>query len=131
MYEERLKGPASKWYYYIKTLPENMEIIPVYYSEGQMALLEGSNFVEKVETRKRELEEDYKFIVKNSDFLKEMTLEEYIYHMCLVSSRVFGFERKGVKTSSMIPLIGTTCTYFTIRYAKPPETKEKSVELRQ
>ena len=107
-----------------------MEIIPVYYTEVELELLKGSRFEEKVRTRKKEMKEDYKYIIENSDFLKDMTLEDYIYHMCLVSSRVFGFERKGVKTSSMIPFIGRLLN-FIFRHAQPPEAQEEPMELRQ
>lgn len=103
--EEKLKGEKSWWKYYLKSLPPNMNTMPVFYSEEQKALLKGSPVLRTLNKRVKEMEKDYNLLKENLEEFEYISYETFAYHRCLASSRVFGFIVEGVKTGGMVPFI--------------------------
>ena len=63
--QERLKI-HSKWMAYINILPRKYDNFPIFYTEFEMNLLEGSPFLQVIINKKRDVEADYKTIVEVS-----------------------------------------------------------------
>lgn len=80
--------------------------MPLFYSEEEKELLKGSPVLRTLEKRIREMRRDYNILKENIEEFQDISYEEFAYYRCLASSRVFGFEIKGVKTGGMVPFIG-------------------------
>lgn len=103
--EERLKGEDSFWKYYLKSLPPNMNTMPIFYSEEQKALLKGSPVLRTLNKRIKEMKADYDILRTSLEEFQSISYESFAYHRCLASSRVFGFIVNGVKTGGMVPFL--------------------------
>jgi hypothetical protein len=103
--EERLKGENSFWKYYLKSLPPNMNTMPVFYSEEQKELLKGSPVLKTLNKRAVNMKQDYDLLKENFEEFAQISYETFAYHRCLASSRVFGFIVEGTKTGGMVPFL--------------------------
>lgn len=103
--EERFKGEDSFWKHYLKSLPPNMNTMPIFYTEEQKALLKGSPVLRTLNKRIKEMKADYNILSTNLEEFQNISYESFAYHRCLASSRVFGFIVDGVKTGGMVPFL--------------------------
>lgn len=63
--EERLKGEKSWWKFYLKSLPPNMNTMPIFYSEDQKALLKGSPMLYILNKMVNDMKKDYALLKEN------------------------------------------------------------------
>jgi len=107
LYTESLKGEESLYCDYIDLLPQNMNHMPIFYSEEELSILEGSSFLEQIEERKQDIATDYRIITDAYiEGLESLTLHRYSYFRAIVSSRLFGFTIGDKKTSALVPIVG-------------------------
>lgn len=83
-----------------------MDSMPVFYSEEEKALLKGSPVLKTLKKRLKEMSHDYNLLKENLQEFANISYDMFAYHRCLASSRVFGFNIKGVKTGGMVPFLG-------------------------
>ena len=58
------KGNESKWKYYFDFLPVSYNNFPIFYGEKEISLLKGTQFLELINKKKREMKEDYDLLIK-------------------------------------------------------------------
>ena len=104
--QERRKGEESFWKYYLKSLPPNVNSMPLFFVEEEKAMLEGSPVLRTLEKRVKEMDKDFNTLKDNIPEFRSISYSEFAYHRCLASSRVFGFQVNGKKTGGMVPFLG-------------------------
>ena len=58
------KGNKSKWKYYFDFLPVSYNNFPIFYGEKEFNYLQGTQFLELIKKKKREMKEDYDLLTK-------------------------------------------------------------------
>ena len=102
MLDDMRKGSYMLPYY--KILPKSAYHFPVLWSDKTLSLLKGSDMVEKIYNRKRNLRHDYDIITKHCpEFSSEYTYDEFLFTRLIVGSRNFGIIIDGVRRSAMVP----------------------------
>mmetsp|Transcript_11752 Transcript_11752/g.31707 ORF Transcript_11752/g.31707 Transcript_11752/m.31707 type:complete len:514 (-) Transcript_11752:898-2439(-) len=112
------KNPTSHFKPYYDTLPPTLSNMPIFWSQEELALLEGSYLLVQVEERNTAIENDYKAICHLCpDFADISTLDEFKWARMCVCSRNFGIVVDGVRTSAMVPYADM------LNHYRPRETK--------
>lgn len=114
--DRKREGSHFKPYYDI--LPPTLSNMPIFWSQEELAMLEGSYLLTQVEDRNMAIENDYRSICELcSHFADVSTLEEFKWARMCVCSRNFGIIVNGVRTSAMVPYADM------LNHYRPRETK--------
>jgi len=98
------KNPNSFWKPYLDMLPENYNSFPVFFSEDEMKLLEGSPFADQVRDKKSDLRKDYDAICQVAPEFAEYSFHDFCWARMTASSRIFGIVINGEKTDAFVPV---------------------------
>lgn len=103
---EQRRDPESPWKDYLETMPKEFTNHPIFWTEEEMKMLQGSEIVSYVKNFRKKLEADYKLISSNIEDLKEFTEQEFMETFKLVQSRMFGLtnEENAHVVSAMVPI---------------------------
>lgn len=103
---------------YYDILPPTLSNMPIFWSEEELALLEGSHLKDQVNDRKAAIQHDYRAICELCPtFADVATLEDFMWARMCVCSRNFGINVNGVRTSAMVPYADM------LNHYRPRETK--------
>ena len=103
MLTELDKGINSKWKYYFDFLPMNYDNFPTFYGEKELALLKGTQFLELIKKKKREMKEDYDLLINVIPGYSKYDFNLFKKMREVISSRVFGVTIKGKKNDIIAP----------------------------
>ena len=101
--QEEKKGKDSKWSFYFPFLPSSYSSFPIFYTENEMKLLEGTQFYKIVIDKKKEIREDYDWICEKYEGFKQYSYSNFCKFREVVSSRIFGVTMKGKKNDIIAP----------------------------
>lgn len=106
------------WSNYINTLPTNLSSFPYFWLNNELNLLKSSSIYSNSNTEFNfqshldKIHQDWEFIYEynqHNEIIKNITYDNfynnYFKFRILVGSRVFGYEKYGIRTSGMVPYI--------------------------
>ena len=91
------KGSKSKWKYYFDFLPVSYNNFPIFYGEKEFAYLKGTQFLELLKKKKKEMKEDYELLTHVIPGYSKYDYNLFKKMREVISSRVFGVTIKGKK----------------------------------
>jgi histone-lysine N-methyltransferase SETD3 len=94
----------TNWKNYLNVLPKNYSNFPIFYTDNEKKLLQGSPFLQQVFDKLRDIEADYKSICKISMDFAKFSFKDFCEMRMAVSSRIFGIKVNGKKTDCFAPL---------------------------
>ena len=97
------KGAQSKWKYYFDFLPPSYNNFPIFYEEKEIAYLKGTQFLELVQKKKKEMKEDYDLLLKEIPGYSKYDYNLFKKMREVISSRVFGVTIRGKKNDIIAP----------------------------
>lgn len=97
------KGEKSKWKFYFDMLPESYDNFPVFYKEKEEQLLKGTTFLQIVNSKKKEIYQDYVTLCGVIDNFERFSYDNFCRVRMIVSSRIFGVKIKNLKTEVFAP----------------------------
>ena len=97
------KGEKSKWYYYFQFLPKSYLNFPIFYTEKELNILEGTKFKKLINEKKEEIKKDYKILCQKIELFSQYSFEQFCKIRCIISSRLFGLIIKGKKNDIIAP----------------------------
>lgn len=100
---EKFNNPNSKWSNYLNILPQDYSNFPVFFTDHEIKLLEGSPFKSQVEEKKKDILKDYEKICSLIPEFKMFTYKDFSEIRMAVSSRIFGVKINGKKTDVLAP----------------------------
>ena len=103
MLSELEKGDSSKYKYYFDFLPSSYDTFPIFYGQKELKLLEGTQFLELINKKKKEMKADYELL---SNIIPNFSKYDYNLFCKLrevISSRVFGVTINGKKNDIIAP----------------------------
>ena len=103
MLTELDKGANSKWKYYFDFLPVSYNNFPTFYGEKELSLLKGTQFLELIKKKKREMKEDYDLLTNIIPGYTKYDFNLFKKMREVISSRVFGVTIKGKKNDIIAP----------------------------
>ena len=103
MLTELDKGVNSKWKYYFDFLPVSYNNFPTFYGEKELSLLKGTQFLELIKKKKREMKEDYDLLTNIIPGYTKYDFNLFKKMREVISSRVFGVTIKGKKNDIIAP----------------------------
>ena len=103
MLTEMDKGINSKWKYYFDFLPVNYNNFPIFYGEKEFELLKGTQFLELIKKKKKEMKEDYDLLVSVIPGYSKYDFNLFKKMREVISSRVFGVTIKEKKNDIIAP----------------------------
>ena len=101
--QEQKKGNSSKWSFYFPFLPSSYSSFPIFYTEKEMKLLEGTQFYDIVTDKKKEIRQDYDWICEKYSGFNQYPYDEFCKFREVISSRIFGVTMKGKKNDIIAP----------------------------
>jgi len=101
--QEKQKGEGSKWAFYFPFLPSSYSSFPIFYTDEEMKLLEGTQFYNIVVDKKKEIRQDYDWICEKYPGFKQYPYQEFCKFREVISSRIFGVTMKGKKNDIIAP----------------------------
>ena len=103
MLTEMEKGLESKWKYYFDFLPSSYDNFPIFYGEKECEILKGTQFLELLKKKKKEMKEDYDLLTKVIPGYSKYNYNLFMKLREVISSRVFGVTIKGKKNDIIAP----------------------------
>jgi len=103
MLTEMDKGLKSKWKYYFDFLPANYNNFPIFYGEKEFNYLKGTQFLELLQKKKKEMKEDYDLLTNAIPGYSKYDYNLFRKMREVISSRVFGVTIKGKKNDIIAP----------------------------
>ena len=97
------KGEKSKWYYYFQFLPKSYLNFPIFYTEKELNILEGTKFKKLINEKKEEIKKDYKILCQKIELFSQYSYDQFCKIRCIISSRLFGLIIKGKKNNIIAP----------------------------
>ena len=97
------KGSKSKWKYYFDFLPANYNNFPIFYGEKEYTYLKGTQFLELLQKKKKEMKEDYDLLINVIPGYSKYDYNLFKKMREVISSRVFGVTIKGKKNDIIAP----------------------------
>jgi histone-lysine N-methyltransferase SETD3 len=97
------KGSKSKWKYYFDFLPVNYNNFPIFYGDREFNYLKGTQFLELIKKKKREMKEDYDLLINVIPGYAKYDFNLFKKMREVISSRVFGVTIKGKKNDIIAP----------------------------
>jgi histone-lysine N-methyltransferase SETD3 len=101
---QEFHNPDSKWKYYLDILPKDYSNFPIFYTEEELKLLEGSPFLNTILDKKEDIKKDYDDICMKIPEFSIYTFKEFCEIRMAVSSRIFCVKIDGKKTDVLAPL---------------------------
>lgn len=118
LWDRKVNGSNSFFHPYYEILPRTLSNMPIFWSHGELSLLEGSYLVDQIVDRNDAIEHDYHEISSAAPELMEIcTLQEFKWARMCVCSRNFGLQMDGHRTSAMVPHADM------LNHYRPRETK--------
>jgi hypothetical protein len=102
---DRKQGAEARFSEFYATLPKGFDEMPLFWSENELRLLQGSSILVEIQTKKVDLQYDYNAMCSVAEELKQFTFEEFEWVMCNISSRAFNVKLYGVHTAVMVPYL--------------------------
>jgi len=110
-------NPTSYWKPYIDILPEAYDTVPLFFSETQLAELEGSMAIEKIQERHNSLQVEYDNLVEHVPMFAEFSYKDFVWARLVIITRIFGMVIDGIKTEGLVPMADM------LNHKRPRETK--------
>jgi len=101
--QERDKGAGSFWHPYISILPARFSSVPLYFTDAELAWLEGSFTLGKIADRMESLQGEYDALRRAIPAFARWTFDEFVWARLAVITRIFGLVIDGVKTDGLVP----------------------------
>lgn len=101
--EER-RAASSFWRPYLDVLPDSFPHSPLFFSEEELALLEGSMALQTIRARRQELLSEYEDLVEHLNGFSAFDVREYVWARMVVLTRAFALTIFGEATIGMVPL---------------------------
>lgn len=100
------RKPDSFWKPYLDILPNTCNNFPIFFTAEEKEWLKGSPFLDQVEEKISDMDQDYTSICDAVPEFKQFPQVEFNTIRMLVSSRIFGICIEGVKTDALVPYAG-------------------------
>ena len=101
---ETFDDPTHFFYPYYKILPENLDNIPLFWSEDDLNYLTGSYLIDLIRNKNNKLEKEYNKIVSHIPYFKNLAnFNKYKYIRSLVASRNFTLKINDKTIQGMVP----------------------------
>jgi len=110
-------NPTSYWKPYIDILPEAYDTIPLFFSEPELAELQGSMAIEKIQDRHNSLQVEYDNLVEHVPMFSEFSYKDFVWARLVIITRIFGMVIDGIKTEGLVPMADM------LNHKRPRETK--------
>jgi len=107
----------SYWKPYIDILPPTYDTIPLFFTKKQLAELEGSMAIGKIQERHSSLRAEYNTLVKNVPMYADFSYDDFVWARLVVITRIFGMVIDGNKTEGLVPMADM------LNHKRPRETK--------
>ena len=89
---------------YFRILPENFDCFPIFWTEDELSWLAGSDLVQQIRDRRRNIVADYHEVSRICpSFGEKFTEDDFLWCRTAVGSRNFGININGVKRTTMVP----------------------------
>ena len=89
---------------YYRILPETFDCFPIFWNEEEMGWLAGSDLVQQIRERRRNIVADYHEVSRICpEFGEQFTEDDFLWCRTAVGSRNFGININGVKRTTMVP----------------------------
>eukprot|EP00981_Chlorochromonas_danica_P008804 scaffold2312_cov165-Ochromonas_danica.AAC.44 len=112
------KDPNSFFKPYYDILPATLSNMPIFWTDEELAYLEGSYMLEQIAERRAAIEADYHAICDAVPaFRRYANLEEFKWARMAVCSRNFGLIINGLQTAALVPYADM------LNHYRPRETK--------
>jgi len=126
LWDRKGNGKNSFFKPYYDILPKTLSNMPIFWSEEELAYLEGSYLLAQIDDRNEAIEDDYHTICNVAPQLADIaTLDEFKWARMCVCSRNFGLQIDGNRTSALVPHADM------LNHYRPRETKWTFDDYRQ
>lgn len=125
LWDRKVNGVNSFFHPYYEILPRTLSNMPIFWSQSELAELEGSYLLHQIADRNAAIEEDYHSICQIAPLDKICTMDEFKWARMCVCSRNFGLQIDGHRTSALVPHADM------LNHYRPRETKWTFDEDRQ
>jgi histone-lysine N-methyltransferase SETD3 len=125
LWDRKINGANSFFHPYYEILPPTLRNMPIFWSQEELDLLEGSYLLQQIEDRNEAIAEDFHAICQISPLAKICNLQEFKWARMCVCSRNFGLQIDGHRTSALVPHADM------LNHYRPRETKWTFDEERQ
>ena len=114
-----MKTNANSYFQpYYKVLPRSYENMPIFWSDEELAELQGSYLATQALERRENIDADYQEILRTAEeFADIATLEEFKWARMMVASRNFGVTIGSQKTDALVPYADM------LNHKRPRETR--------
>ena len=103
MLSELDKGDSSKYRYYFDFLPSSYDTFPIFYGQKELNLLQGTQFLELINKKKKEMKADYDLLSREIPNFSKYDYNLFCKLREVISSRVFGVTINGKKNDIIAP----------------------------
>lgn len=107
--------PGSFWKPYVDSLPEAFPHVPLFFSESERALLQGSFVLTLLQFQDYSLRQDHAQLCQKVPGYERFSVEEFIWARLSVSSRNFGLKVGGLQGRALVPLADM------LNHRRPPD----------
>jgi histone-lysine N-methyltransferase SETD3 len=107
--------PDSFWKPYVDSLPEAFPHVPLFFSESERALLQGSFVLTLLQFQDYSLRQDHALLCQKVPGYERFSVEEFIWARLSVSSRNFGLKVGGLQGRALVPLADM------LNHRRPPD----------
>jgi hypothetical protein len=109
-----INDSETKWKLFIDALPRTVDNFPIFFTEKELHMLKGSDFLTSIQELKEDMEKDYKKICQAAPEFQTMAkLQDFMKTRSLVNSRIFGTKIDGQDDDSIVPLAGTLKQFYS------------------
>jgi histone-lysine N-methyltransferase SETD3 len=107
--------PDSFWKPYVDSLPEAFPHLPLFFSEEERALLEGSFVQTLLAFQVQSLGQEYALLCQKVPGYERFSLDDFVWARLSVSSRTFGLQVGGLQGRCLVPLADM------LNHRRPPD----------
>lgn len=126
LWDRKVNGAASFFHPYYEILPQTLHNMPIFWTDAELAELQGSHLLHQIADRCQAIADDYHAILSVAPQLAILcTLTEFQWARMCVCSRNFGLQIDGNRTSALVPHADM------LNHYRPRETKWTFDEERQ
>jgi hypothetical protein len=125
LWDRKVNGTKSFFHPYYQILPPTLSNMPIFWSDDELACLEGSYLLHQIADRNQAITEDYHAICQIAPLQEICSLDEFKWARMCVCSRNFGLQIDGHRTSALVPHADM------LNHYRPRETKWTFDEERQ
>lgn len=99
---EEVRKEKSEFIKFLDILPKGFNNFPIFYSQEERQLLQGSPFQNQISDKIKDIQADYAMICREVPEYKQFPLKEYSEFRMMVASRIFGIQINGHKTDAFV-----------------------------